>query len=156
VTRRLAIAAVAAVAVPLLAADGAMACSCAAPKGGITTRSIHAADGVFVGRLVAVRPVARSGQDTEPEDQFGPADFVYRVGRVYNGGPGLRRGRRVKVRSNRSQAACGLPQGRGRLYGLFVERRPGRWRGGLCGVVDPDELRNAEDGSAAGSGGACR
>ena len=151
-TRRLAIAAVMAAAVPLLAADAAMACSCARPEGGLP--SIRSADGVFIGRLVAVRVVDPPAEG-EPVGSGDPTDYIYRVGRVYNTGPGLRRGRRVRVRSVRSEATCGLPRRRGKLYGLFVDRRHGRWHGNLCGVVAPNLLRDAEDGSAAGSGG-CR
>jgi len=154
VTRRLAIAAVAAAAVPLLAADAAMACSCAPPD--VSTQSIRSADGVFIGRLLAVRAVDPPAEG-EPIGSGDPTDYIYRVGRVPNGGPGLRKGRRVRVRSVRSGATCGLPRGRGRLYGLFVDRRGGRWHGNLCRTVPPDRLRDAEDGSAAGSFGAgCR
>jgi hypothetical protein len=136
VTRRLLALAVG-LAVPVLAADAASACSCAAPEnGGI--RSIRSADGVFIGRLLAVK-IADPPEEGEPVSSADPADFVYRVGRVYNGGPGLRRGRRVRVRSARSEATCGLPSFRRELYGLYVDRRGGRWHGNLCGVVDPDD-----------------
>jgi hypothetical protein len=148
VTRRLAIVAVAA-GIPLLAAEGAMACSCA-PRDPVP--SIRSADGVFIGRLVAVR-VVDPPADGEPISSGDPTDYIYRVGRVYNVGPGLRKGRRVRVRSVRSEATCGLPRGRGRLYGLYVDRRAGRWHGGLCGLVDADQLRAAEDGSAGAGGG---
>jgi hypothetical protein len=151
VTRRLLALAVGLI-VPLLAADAASACSCAAPKNG-GVPSIRSADGVFIGRLVAVK-IVDPPKDGEPISSADPADFIYRVGRVYNGGPGLRRGRRVRVRSV-SEATCGLPSSRRELYGLYVDRRGGRWHGNLCRVVDPDDLRDAESGSAS-SGGGCR
>jgi hypothetical protein len=153
VTRRLLALAVG-LAVPLLAADAASACSCAAPKNG-GVPSIRSADGVFIGRLLAVKIVDPPGEG-EPITGADPADFIYRVGRVYNGGPGLRRGRRVRVRSVRSEATCGLPSFRGELYGLYVDRRGGRWHGNFCAVVDPDDLRDAESGTASADGGGCR
>ena len=75
------------------------------------------ADGAFVGRLSAfawwIRPrrASRSAAATRP--------IRLPRGRVYNGGPGLRRGLRVRVRSVRHGATCGLPRIRGRLYGLL-------------------------------------
>ncbi len=152
-TRRLVIAIVAIGAIPLLAPDGAMACSCVPPE--VDNHSIRSADGVFIGRLLAVRAVDPPAEG-EPVGSGDPTDYIYRVGRVYNGGPGLRKGRRVRVRSVRSGGTCGLPRGRGRLYGLFVDRRGGRWHGNLCRTVPPDRLRDAEDGSAAGGGAGCR
>lgn len=147
---RLVLAAVA-VAVPLLGADSALACSCA-PRDGIP--SIRSADGVFIGRLVAVRLVDPPAEG-EPVGSGDPTDYIYRVGRIYNVGPGLRKGRRVRVRSVRSEATCGLPRRRGRLYGLYVDRRGGRWHGNLCDTVPPAALRAAEDGSAAAGGPGC-
>ena len=43
------------------------------------------------------------------------------------------------------------PRGRGRLFGLYLERRGGRWHGGLCQTVRPEQLRAAEDNAARGS-----
>jgi len=120
-------AAAAALVIVLVAAEGAQACSCVPPR---PREQLKRADGAFVGRLLAVR-----GGD--------PADYVYRVGRVSKRGPGLRRGRRVKVRSPRSSASCGLPDARGRLYGLFLTRREGRWSSNLCSVVSPSDMPDA-------------
>jgi hypothetical protein len=75
VTRRIAVGA-AALAITLVAAESSQACSCVPPR---PRQQLKQADGAFVGRLLAVR-----GGD--------PADYVYRVGRVSKGGPGLRRG----------------------------------------------------------------
>ena len=76
---------------------------------------LREADGAFVGRLVAVRAVGDGPK----------ADFIYRVGRVYKRGPGLRRGRRVSVRSIRFEVTCGLQSTKGELYALFVH--PDHW-----------------------------
>jgi hypothetical protein len=139
--------AAAALAIALVGAEGAQACSCAGPGG---PGSIGGADGVIIGRLLAVKVVDPPAEG-EPISSADPADYIYRVGRVYNGGPGLHRGRRVRVRSVRDSASCGLPRPRGHLYGLFLERRNGRWTSSLCGVVSPAELRAMEaDGAAAG------
>jgi hypothetical protein len=53
----------------------------------------------------------------------------------------------VRVRSARSSATCGLPRGRGRLYGLFVSRENRRWNGNLCNVVTPAQMRRGAEGS---------
>ena len=147
--RRLAIAAVM-LGVPLLAADAAMACSCVPPK---PREMLAEADGAFVGRLLAVRVVDPPAEG-EPIGSGDPTDYVYRVRRVYNGGPGLRRGRRVRVRSVRSGATCGLPRGRGRLYGLFLQRQDGRWHSNLCQVVTPRQMRRAAEAGPASAGSA--
>ena len=140
--RRIAIGA-AVLAVSLLGADSAMACSCAPMN---VRESIPEFDGAFIGRLVAVRPLS----DDPPISSAEPADFVYRVGRVFNGGPGLRRGNRVKVRSVRSEATCGLPDSPGHLIGLLVERRNRRWHGNLCATTTPREMRRAGSEAAVG------
>jgi hypothetical protein len=131
-------------AVPLLAADGALACSCVPPR---PAAQLKASDGAFVGRLLAIRDVDPPAEG-EPVGS-GPADYVYRVGRVYKRGPGLRRGRRVRVRSARSSASCGLPSERGRLYGLFLERRNRRWHSSLCQVVTPAQMRRGAENASS-------
>ena len=147
--RRLIIVAVA-VAVPLLAADTAMACSCVPPR---PREMLKEHDGAFIGRLVAIRGVDPPAEG-EPIGSADPVDYVYRVGQVFNRGPGLRRGRRVRVRSARSGASCGLETKRGDLEGLFVDREDGRWHGNLCLTVSPAKLRRAARGeSSAASGG---
>jgi hypothetical protein len=148
--RRLAIAAVA-LGTLLLAADSAMACSCVPPR---PAQQLKQADGAFVGRLVAVREVDPPAEG-EPVGSGDPMDYVYRVGRVYKRGPGLRRGNRVRVRSVRDGATCGLPRGRGKLYGLFVQRENRRWHGNLCQVVTPAQMRRGAkaDSAANGAGG---
>jgi hypothetical protein len=144
-------AAAAVLAVGLASAEGAQACSC------VTRHDLRAAmehaDGAFIGRLVAVRAVNPPAED-EPVSSADPTDYVYRVGRVFNGGPGLKRGRKVSVRSVRDGATCGLPRTRGRLYGLLAYRERRRWRSDSCNVFAPAELRGAwRAGAAAGSSG---
>jgi hypothetical protein len=131
----------------LFGAESALACSCVPPD---PPAMLKASDGAFVGRLVAVRPVDPPAEG-EPISSGDPADYVYRVGRVYKHGPGLRRGRRVRVRSARDSATCGLPRARGRLFGLFVQREDGRWHSNSCLVVRPRQLRRA-----AGEAGSSR
>jgi hypothetical protein len=146
--RRLAIG-VAVLAIPLVGADMALACSCAPVN---VRESISESDGAFIGRLVA-RHEVDPRPDGEPIGTGDPVDYVYRVGRVFNGGPGLRRGNRVRVRSVRDEATCGLPNARGELIGLFVERRSRRWHGSLCATTTPRRMRRAgsSTSSAAGS-----
>ena len=88
-TRGLA-AAAAALVIALVAAEAAQACSCVPPR---PREQLKQADGAFVGRLLAVRAVDPPAEG-EPTSSGDPADYVYRVGRVAKGGPGLRRGRR--------------------------------------------------------------
>ena len=98
----------------LLGADSAQACTCVALP---PEEMLDRADGAVVARHLAVRPIEGSVE----------VDFVYRVGRVYKHGPGLRRGRRIAVRTMNSDAVCGLSPSIGRLTGLFLYRRDGRW-----------------------------
>jgi len=102
-------------------------------------KDLRRADAAIVGRLIEVRPVG------SPDAENGPADFRYRVERVYKGKRRLRRGRVVTVRSERSVSACGLPAQTRRRYGLLLHRRKGRprWRAGLFDVVSPPALREA-------------
>ena len=118
----------------LLSADAAMACSCVPPN---ERKLLAESDGAFVGRLVAVG----SGD---------PTDYIYRVRRVYKHGPGLRRGRRVRVRSVRSEATCGLQSTKGQLYALFLQRRNHRWHSNLCLTTTPRRMRRAVNSVAAG------
>jgi hypothetical protein len=123
----------------LLGADAAMACSCVPPD---EPKMLRQADGAFVGRLVAVRVVDPPDRG-EPIGSGDPTDYVYRVRRVYKRGPGLKRGRRVRVRSVRSEVTCGLPSGRGRVYALFLQRQNRRWHSNLCMTTTPERMRRA-------------
>jgi hypothetical protein len=148
--RRLAATAVV-LALPLLAADAAMACSCVPLK---PREQIEASDAAFIGRLVEVREVdpPAEGEGIGTAD---PVDYVYRVGRIYKDPAGrLHRGGRVRVRSVRGEASCGLPNRPGKLRGLFVERRQRRWHGNLCLSTTARKMRRAlETASQAGSRG---
>lgn len=119
----------------LAGAGSALACSCApAPP----AESLARADAAIVGRLLSVVP-------------RGPARaaYRYRVVRVYRGAGQVRRGSVATVLSGRGSAACGLPTGSGRNYGLFLLGERGRWASGLCGVVSPRRLWRAARRSPA-------
>jgi len=121
-------------------AESASACSCAAEP--ITARTFHESDGAIIGRLVDVdvqEPPA--GEEIVPVGR--PADFEYRVIRVFKGRRRITQ--RIVVRSNSDEAACGLPRQKGRRFGLFLDRRDGRWEGGLCGTTSPREMRRAAE-----------
>ena len=135
---------------PLLAADAAMACSCVPLK---PREQIKASDAAFIGRLVAVREV-EPPVEGEPTGTGDPMDYVYRVGRIYKDPAGrLHRGRRVRVRSVRGEATCGLPNRLGELRGLFVQRRQHHWHGNLCLTTTPRRMRRAAAGSSASPAG---
>ncbi len=112
----------------------ASACSCVAPQ---PAEQLREADGAVVARLLAVRPVG-DGLD---------ANFVYRTGLVVKG-DGLRRGRRLVLRSSRSSAACGLPTDVGGLQGMFLSRTRGRWGASLCSLTTRRVLRRLDGGAA--------
>ena len=125
----------------LVGVESASACSCAPVP---VSKHMKRADGAFNGRLLSV----------DPADGTPQAAFRYRVGHVK--GP-FRRGRVVTVWSQNSDAACGLEQGIGDLYGLFVSRHQGRWVSGLCSTVSPKKMRRAARAAGLGSapGSAC-
>ena len=126
------------------AAESAHACSCAPID---VREALRESDGAFVGRLLSVRRV------DDGDGLIGSADptrYVYRVGRVYKRGPGLRRGQRVTVWAPYSSASCGLPHGTGRLYGLFLDRADRRWTSNLCRMTSPRRMRRGAEGSSTG------
>jgi hypothetical protein len=109
----------------LASAGSARACSCAE----IAARdALRQADAALVGELVDLVP-----------RQHGLADYRYEVQRVYKSA--RRIGAVISVRSATQSAACGLPSQAGKRYGLFLSWGEGRWRGGLCGVIEPRHLR---------------
>jgi len=142
--RRLTVAAIA-LGIPLVGAGPALACSCVPLN---VREELKSADGAFVGRLVAVREVDPPAEG-QPISSADPVDYVYRVGRVYKRGPGLRRGNRVRVRSARGGASCGLPDVIGGLIGILAERRNRRWHSGLCLTTTPRRLRHVAGGTGA-------
>lgn len=132
--RRLSIAAAIVVLGALVFTASAQACSCArlAPA-----EAMGQADAAIAASLIEVVP--RDGYR---------ADYRYRVQRVFKGGQGIRPGKTIAVSSSRESAACGLPSEIGRSYGLLLVRGEGRWRGGLCGVIEPRLLDSVPRGAA--------
>lgn len=126
---RIAIAAVVAVLFGTVFAGSVLACSCAPAS---PVESLAEADAAVVGRLLSVAPHGASR-----------AEYRYRVLRVYRGSDAIERGSTLVVLSPRSSAACGLPEGIGRHFGLFLLGERGRWSSGLCGVIAPRRLRAA-------------
>jgi len=95
--------------------------------------ALRQADAAIVGQLVKVVPLGN-----------GKADFRYRVRGVYKGERAIDLGKVISVRGTNQSAACGLPQGTGRRYGLLLaEDGEGHWTGGLCGLMEPRKLRYA-------------
>jgi hypothetical protein len=128
----------------LAGAEAAHACSCAfMPAERLLARS----DGAIVARHLDVRPVQGSA--------LAEVDFIYRVGRVYDGGPGLRRGNRIAVRTNSDDSACGLIPTIGKLTGLFLTRAQGRWTSGLCLQISPRRMRRAGEARPSGAARGC-
>jgi hypothetical protein len=128
---------VVAFAVALMGAADAHACSCAykSPR-----QALRQADHAFTGRIVDI-------------DRRGVrAVFTIRVRRELKGDFG----RRVRVHTNRDEAACGLSGRVGDRLGLIVERERGGWLGYLCGQYGARQLERAAKrlrgaGSAGGS-----
>ncbi|HEU4393063.1 MAG TPA: hypothetical protein VFR04_05430 [Solirubrobacterales bacterium] len=123
---RVAIAAVAVVLLGLVFAGSASACSCAPAA---PAESLAESDAAIVGRLLSV-------------ESHGPArsEYRYEVVRVYRGADAIERGSTLAVLSPKGSAACALPDGVGRRFGLFLLRGGGRWVSGLCGVISPRRL----------------
>ena len=118
-----------AVVVALATAPSAMACSCAPPD----RSTLRHAKAAAVLRLLSVEVVRDTGSSADP------TDYRYRVGRVYKGR--LRRGQTISVRSARHDATCGLSDDVGGLFGLFLDREDGLWRGNSCWQTTPRRLR---------------
>lgn len=136
--------------ISLAGADAASACSCVQVP---LREQLKSSDAAFVGRLVAVREVDPPAEG-ETISSGDPMDYVYRVGRVYKDGPGINRGKRVRVRTVRSEATCGLPNRPRELIGLFLQRRSHRWHGSLCASATRRQMRRAlASASRAGSRG---
>lgn len=133
---RVAIAAVAAVLLGLVFAGSALACSCAP---GTPAESLAASDAAISARLLAVEP-------------RGPmrAEYRYEVRHVYRGRDEIEPRSSISILSARGSAACGLPDGVGRTFGLFLLSGPHGWSSGLCGVIAPRRLwAAARHGDAA-------
>lgn len=126
--------------IALLGAESAFACSCVPPD---ANKLLPRSDAAVVGRLVAVTPRGQA------------ADYKYRVRLVVKGSGRIHRGQLLTVRAAQDSAACGLPPGLGRSYGLFLNRAAGRWSSSLCQVVSPGKMREAGHSgtSTAGTSG---
>ena len=140
-----------ALALSLIGAEQASACSCAGPTEGQSVEEFvreraKASDGVIVGKLIRV---AEHGGDASG---FGPATFTYRIKRSYKRVNRLQAGTTIRIESNLSGASCGLPQREGSRTGLFLERFEGQWSSNLCSVIAPRALRDTfGDGRARAS-----
>jgi hypothetical protein len=134
--RRLSVAAIVGLGA-LAFAGSAQACSCAPAA---PARALRQSDAAVVGELVKVVPRSRLW-----------ADYRYRVRRVYRVHGRIDRGETISVRSARRAAACALPRQLGRVIGLFLILREGRWSAGMCSTISPRRLRAA---TVAGGGGA--
>jgi|GEM_PF-3448114 len=125
--------------VALLGAESAFACKCVPPD---ANKLLPRSDAAIVGRLVAVTP----------RDQT-EADYKYRVRLVVKGPRSIHRGQLLVVRSAQDEAACGLPPGLGRSYGLFLDHAAGRWSSSRCQVVSPGEMREVDRSAATSTAG---
>jgi hypothetical protein len=125
----------------LVAPTSARACSCAAIDN--ETR-FRLRDGAIIGKLLKV---VRHGR---------AADFRYRIKEAFKARRRFQVGELLTIRAASDGAACGLPQGVGRNYGLFLRRADGRWLASLCDVTSPRTMREAAaNGKAAGRSAAC-
>jgi hypothetical protein len=128
-------------------AGAAQACSCAPMP---VKAAVRQADAALVGKLLKVVPRGRS-----------QADYRYLVQRVYKNDGNLAGGAVISVRSARAAAACSLPGGVGRSYGLLLRAGSAsageaRWSGGRCGVLAPKELQAVASGrSVRGATSSC-
>ena len=114
--------------------QAAFGCSCV----GVPAKDqLAAADGAFVGTVIERRD-PRAGAPG-PQSSADPVDVVFRVERAYKGDLGDE----VVVQTNRFGASCGIEAEVGERIGLVMDREDGRWTGGLCGQVDPEELARA-------------
>jgi hypothetical protein len=113
------------IAVALVLAGDALACTCAAAP---PRQQLDSADAAFVGRLVDTRPAA-SGESV----------YVFVVDNVVKGDLE----RRIEVLSPASGAACGFELARDEATGILVDRRGDDWIGGLCGQMAVGELVEA-------------
>jgi hypothetical protein len=123
---RVVIAAVSVVLLGMVHAGSALACSCAPST---PAEALAGADAAVVARLVAVQPHGATR-----------SEYRYEVLHVYRGRDAIDPGSALEVMSPRGSAACALPDGVGRSFGLFLAGDGKRWVGGLCGVVSPRRL----------------
>jgi hypothetical protein len=130
-----------AAAIVLVGAESAQACTCAYVRPAV---QLKRSDAALIARHLDVRPIEGSAE----------VEFVYRVGRVYKG-EGLRRGRRIRVRTYSSDSICGLTPTPGGLTGLFLARRDDGWTSGSCGQVSAKQMRRLGDKGTPAAAGGC-
>jgi hypothetical protein len=105
----------------------AQACSCAAAD---PRDRLDDAAGAFIGRLVS--------RDPAPQDAHSTT-YHFKVDEVFKGDIGST----VDVESSTNGASCGFEVAPGEQMGFLLERSGAQWHGGLCGQIDPEELRGA-------------
>jgi hypothetical protein len=112
----------------------AHACSCA--REGDPRERLAAADGAFIGKLVGHRETGPLGSIISTGRDV---IYIFEVAEAFKGDIG----RRVEVHSAASGASCGFEVAAGQPIGVLLDSGNGRWRSGLCGQVEPGELRTA-------------
>jgi hypothetical protein len=129
---------IAMVAVLLVAAESAGACSCAPLK---PKKQLAAAKAGFTGRVVK-KTLVRS---TRPFDQV----FRYRI-RV---GRSLKRrlGKRVRLTAGTNDGTCGFEWDKGDLVAAYLSGRRGNWKTSLCGLERVGVMRRLARRLARGS-----
>lgn len=137
--RRLSVAAALVVLGALAFAGSARACRCAQTA---PAEALRRADAAIVAKLVKVVPRGA-----------GQADYRYKVRSVYKGRREIDFGEVISIRSANRSAACGLPHDTDTRYGLLLTEEEGRWFGGLCGLIEPRELRSAASHGVASPSG---
>lgn len=143
--RRVAIA-VCVLAIPLLAAESAMACSCAP----LSSEDVRASDAAVIAKLTKVEVVPFEEPDPlEPVPADRPADYFFRIREIFKGEKRIDRDV-IKVHSTvGTGGACGMNGTVGRSYGLFLDRRNHRWNGTSCGMTSPSRMRDLASGGTA-------
>jgi hypothetical protein len=144
---RITVAFIAAVALCLIGAEQAAACSCAGPTKDQTVEEYvreraKQSDGVVIAKLLRVKKHPGASP-------FGEATFTYLVKRSFKHLKRLPAGKRIRIDSSLSSASCGLPQREGRRTGMFLERFEGHWASSLCSLIDAGALRAAYRGKGA-------
>jgi hypothetical protein len=138
-------------ALALLGAESASACSCVGPSEGqsideFLRDTAKRSDAVVTARLIEVEtgPAA-------PPPAFEPAEFTFRIQRVYKQRNLLEPGELLRIRSYvDSGANCGLPDHVGFRSGMFLERFRGAWSTSSCSLASPGALRDALGGRGSG------
>lgn len=138
-----------ALALSLLVAEGAVACSCLAPpqsgkeKKKFYEKSLKRSDGAITGKVIKRRV------DEQPDAPgIGEAVFVFRIRDSY-GSQQLEGKRRVRVRTALGGSVCGLEYRVGDRAGLFLHENKGELSSSICSTAPRWRIRQA--GEAAGS-----